>query len=84
MFTQDPLGLPMFVGAIHESPLQPHPPFCEREAVKKSIWFSIRSFRRKPESSVFNALSFDWTPVFTGVTTEFQFLHTFRRQGGIL
>jgi hypothetical protein len=40
------------------------------------------SFRQKPESSVFMALRTDWTPVFTGVTAEIQFLHIFRGQGG--
>jgi len=35
------------------------------------------SFRRKPESSVFKALRNYWTPVFTGVTAETQFFHTF-------
>jgi len=51
--------------------------------VKKSIWFFFTSFRRKPESSVFKALQTYWTPVFTGVTAEIQFFHTFRGQGGI-
>jgi len=32
----------------------------------------------QPESSVFMALQTDWTPVFTGVTTKIQFLHSFR------
>jgi hypothetical protein len=45
--------------------------------VKKSIWFLFTSFRRKPESSVFETLRTDWTPVFTGVTAEIQFFHTF-------
>jgi hypothetical protein len=45
--------------------------------VKKSIWLFFTSFRRKPESSVFKALAIDWTPVFTGVTPEIQFFHTF-------
>ena len=45
--------------------------------MKKSIWFFFTSFRRKPESSVFKALRTDWTPVFTGVTAEIQFFHTF-------
>jgi hypothetical protein len=47
------------------------------EGVKKSIWPFFRSFRRKPESSFFTALRIDWTPVFTGVTAEIQFFHTF-------
>jgi len=60
--------------------------FCEEkfpptlslpEGVKKSIWFLFASFRRKPESSVFRVLRTDWTPVFTGVTAEIQFFHTF-------
>jgi len=46
--------------------------------VKKLIWFFFTSFRRKPESSVLTALRIDWTPVFTGVTPETQFFHTFR------
>jgi hypothetical protein len=40
------------------------------EGVKKSIWFFVTSFRRKPESSVFKTLRTCWTPVFTGVTAE--------------
>jgi len=40
------------------------------EAVEKSIWFFVTSFRRKPESSVFKTLRTCWTPVFTGVTAE--------------
>jgi hypothetical protein len=47
------------------------------EAVKKSIQFFFTSFRRKPESSVFKVLRTYWTPVFTGVTAENQFFHTF-------
>jgi len=47
------------------------------EGVKKSISFFFLSFRRKPESSVFKALRNYWTPVFTGVTAEIQFFHTF-------
>jgi hypothetical protein len=38
--------------------------------------FSL-SFRRKPESSLFKALQISWTPVFTGVTAQIQFFHTF-------
>jgi hypothetical protein len=40
----------------------------------------------QPESSVFSALRTDWTPVFTGVTSEIQFRHTFRgwRGGGTI
>jgi hypothetical protein len=50
---------------IERAPLTlPSPP----EGVKKLIWFLFRSFRRKPESSVFKALEISWTPVFTGVT----------------
>jgi hypothetical protein len=45
--------------------------------VKKSILLFFTSFWRKPESSVFKALAIDWTPVFTGVTPEIQFFHTF-------
>jgi len=45
--------------------------------VKKSVSFFFLSFRRKPESSVFKALRNYWTPVFTGVTAEIQFFHTF-------
>jgi hypothetical protein len=66
---------------IHLPPPFPPPPFEKGEAVKRSIWFFFTSFRRKPESSVFNALTIDWTPVFTGVTTETQSFHTFG--GGI-
>jgi len=50
--------------------------------VKKLAWFFFTSFQRKPESSVFNALRTDWTPVFTGVTTEKQFFYTFPDLGG--
>jgi len=45
--------------------------------VKKSIQFFFTSFRRKPESSVFKVLRTYWTPVFTGVTAENQFFHSF-------
>ena len=45
-------------------------------------WFSFTSFRRKPESSVLNALRTDWTPVFTGVTAGIQFFHTFPLEKG--
>jgi hypothetical protein len=41
------------------------------------MWLFFSSFRRKPESSVFGALQTDWTPVFTGVTAEIQFFHSF-------
>jgi len=58
----------------------PHPSFPE--GVKKLISFFFTSFRRKPESSVFKPLAIDWTPVFTGVTAEIQFFHSFPRQGG--
>jgi len=50
--------------------------------VKKLISFFFTSFRRKPESSVFKTLAIDWTPVFTGVTAEIQFFHTFPFQRG--
>jgi hypothetical protein len=52
--------------------------------VKKSIQFFFTSFRRKPESSVFKVLRTYWTPVFTGVTAENQFFHSFGGQGGFL
>jgi hypothetical protein len=53
--------------------------------VKKSIQFFFTSFRRKPESSVFKVLRTYWTPVFTGVTAENQFFHSFKGgQGGFL
>ena len=52
------------------------------EGVKKSIWFFFTSFRRKPESRVFRALRTEWTPVFTGVTAEIQFFHSFREGKG--
>jgi hypothetical protein len=65
-------------------------PLFKREAVKKLIWFFLASFRRKlvesslrPESRFFTDLRIDWTPVFTGVTNEFQFFHGFRGNGGI-
>jgi len=45
--------------------------------VKKLIWFFLASFRQKPESRFFKDLRIYWTPVFTGVTNEFQFFHTF-------
>jgi hypothetical protein len=50
---------------------------------KKLIWFFLASFRRKPESRFFTDLRIDWTPVFTGVTNEFQFFHSFRGIGVI-
>jgi hypothetical protein len=34
----------------------------------------VSSFRQKPESSVFNWLRILWTPVFTGVTTFYEFI----------
>gem|GEM_PF-2997847 len=46
--------------------IHPHPTLLE--AVKKLLRFFFASFRRKPESSVFQTLRTDWTPVFTGVT----------------
>jgi hypothetical protein len=49
--------------------------------VKKLIWFFLASFRRKPESRFFTDLRIDWTPVFTGVTAEFRFFHTFGEGG---
>jgi hypothetical protein len=61
----------------------PNPPLYQREAVKKLIWFFLASFRRKPESRFFTDLRIDWTPVFTGVTNEFQFFHSFRGARGI-
>jgi len=59
----------------------PAPP----EAVKKCGSVFFPSFRRKPASSIFEALRTDWTPVpapdsdpgFTGVTTKRQFFHSF-------
>jgi len=76
---------------IHPHPAPPRS--CEKipkitptlplpEGVKKLISFFFTSFRRKPESSVFKTLAIDWTPVFTGVTAEIQFFHTFSHQGG--
>jgi hypothetical protein len=55
------------------------------EGVKKLISFFFTSFQRKPESSVFKTLAIDWTPVFTGVTAEIQFFHTFplRKDGRV-
>ncbi len=50
------------------------------EGVKKSAWVFFRSFRRKPESSIFEPLRTAWTPVFTGVTTKRQFFHIFPPQ----
>jgi hypothetical protein len=47
------------------------------EGVKKTVLFYFVSFRRKPESSIFGALRTDWTPVFTGVTTQIQYFHSF-------
>jgi hypothetical protein len=61
--------------------MPPHPPLSP-EGVKKLISFFFTSFRRKPESSVFKTLAIDWTPVFTGVTAEIQFFHTFPVDGG--
>jgi len=52
------------------------------EGVKKLIWFFFASFRRKPESRFFKDLRIDWTPVFTGVTAEIQFFHSFGGHGG--
>jgi hypothetical protein len=52
------------------------------EGVKKLVWFSFASFRRKPESSISTALQINWTPAFAGVTAEIQFFHSFPHQGG--
>jgi hypothetical protein len=58
-----------------------HPPLKKGRCEKMdSVPFT--SFRRKPESSVFGALQTDWTPVFTGVTAEIQFFHSFRGTEG--
>jgi len=35
------------------------------------------SFRRKPESSLFKQLKAIWTPVFTGVTTFYEFINNY-------
>ncbi len=51
------------------------------EGLKKSGWVFSLSFRRKPESSIFDALRTAWTPVFTGVTTKKQIFHTFPSEG---
>ena len=53
-----------------------------QEGVKKFGRFLFTSFRRKPESSVFRSLRTDWTPVFTGVTAEIKFFHTFQVKEG--
>jgi hypothetical protein len=54
--------------------IPPYPP----EAVKKSGSVFFLSFRRKPESSsIFEALTILWTPVFTGVTNKRQFFRSF-------
>ncbi len=52
-------------------------PLTLPEGVKKSAWVFFPSFRRKPESSIFEPLRTAWTPVFTGVTTKRQFFHIF-------
>jgi hypothetical protein len=36
--------------------------------------YRLPSFRRKPESSRFKQLQTIWTPVFTGVTTFYEFI----------
>jgi len=61
------------IGYLDQPQPNPHPP---RRCEKVDLVF-FTSFRRKPESSVFRALRTDWTPVFTGVTAEIQFFHTF-------
>ena len=73
----DPAIFSLYVNIGNITPTLPLP-----EGVKKLISFFFTSFRRKPESSVFKTLAIDWTPVFTGVTAEIQFFHTFPRQGG--
>jgi hypothetical protein len=58
--------------------------------MKKSVLFYFVSFRPRigvrgklqPESSIFGALRTDWTPVFSGVTTQIQFFHSFGGQEG--
>ena len=53
--------------------------------VPGKVPFNLRSsFRRKPESSVFKPLRIAWTPVFTGVTTKKQILHTLPFSKGAL
>jgi len=42
---------------------------------QKVIKYRFPSFRRKPESSIFNQLQSTWTPVFTGVTTFYEFIN---------
>jgi hypothetical protein len=37
--------------------------------------YRFPSFRRKPESSKFKQLQTIWTPVFTGVTTFYEFIN---------
>jgi hypothetical protein len=57
-------------------------PLIPRRCEKIGLVFSL-SFRRKPESSLFKALQISWTPVFTGVTAQIQFFHTFPFEGGM-
>jgi hypothetical protein len=64
-----------YLGCIRKSHLISSP--LMGEGVKKSIWLFFTSFRRKPESRVFKPLAIEWAPVFTGVTAEIQFFHTF-------
>ena len=69
-------GAPVFQGFGRETTLLQ--PTQGREGVIKSIRLFFASFRRKPESSVLRVLQTDWTPVFTGVTAEIQFFHSFQ------
>jgi hypothetical protein len=62
---------------FHHPLTLPFPPQC----VKNSVCDLFASFRRKPESSVFNPVKTSRTPVFTGVTTEKQFFQTFPKAG---
>jgi hypothetical protein len=49
------------------------PPPSPSEDVKKLIWFFSTSFRRKPESSVLDALRTAWTPDFTPLRAGLKF-----------
>jgi hypothetical protein len=58
------------------SEIPPFPPLKKGGCEK--IDLVLFGVRRRPESRFFTNLRIDWTPVFTGVTNEFQFFHSFR------
>jgi hypothetical protein len=63
--------------SMHCEPCRPQAYIGGAERVKKSFGDPLPSFRWTPESSLFSTLQRAGTQVFTGVTTESQFFHSF-------